>query len=40
MAVGLEFLEGVVEGGGEDGEDYAAVVAADEVEAAFLLDEF
>jgi hypothetical protein len=35
-----ELLEGVVEGGSLDGEDYGAVVAANEVEAAFLLDEF
>ena len=34
-----ELLEGFVEGCGLDGEDYGAVVAADEVEAAFLLDE-
>ena len=34
-----ELLEGVVEGFGQDGEDYGAVLAADEVEAAFLLDE-
>ena len=40
MALGAELLEGVVQGGSEDGEDYRAVVAADEVEAAFLLDEF
>ena len=39
VAAGVELLEGVVEGGGESGEDYDAVVAADEVEAAFLLDE-
>ena len=35
-----ELLEGVVERGGLDGEDYGAVVAADEMEAALLLDEF
>ena len=35
-----ELLEGVVEGGGLDGEDYGAVVAAYEVEAEFGLDEF
>ncbi len=35
----MELLEGVVEGRGLDGEDYGAVLAADEVEAAFLLDE-
>ena len=40
VAVRAELLEGVVEGGGEGGEDYGAVVAADEVEAALLLDEF
>jgi len=34
-----ELLERVVEGGGQDGEDYGAVLAADEVEAALLLDE-
>ena len=34
-----EFLAGVVEGVGEDGEDHVAVVAADEVEAALVLDE-
>jgi hypothetical protein len=39
MAVGAELLEGVVKGGGQDGEDYGAIVAADEVEAALLLDE-
>lgn len=39
MAGGAEFLAGVVEGVGEDGEDDAAVVAADEMEAEFLLDE-
>ena len=40
VAVGAELLEGGVKGGGEDGENYGAVVAADEVEAALLLDEF
>ena len=40
MAVGAELLEGVVEGGSEDGEDDGAVMAADEVEAALLLNEF
>ena len=40
MAVGAELLEGVVEGGSEDGEDYGSVVAANEVEAALLLNEF
>ena len=39
MAGGLEFLLGFVEGCGLDGEDDAAVVAAYEVEAEFLLDE-
>ena len=39
MAGGAEFLEGVFEGIGEDGEEDAAVGAADEVEAAFLMDE-
>ena len=39
VAGGAEFLAGVVEGFGEDGEDDAAVVAADEMEAEFLLDE-
>ena len=39
MAGVAELLEGVVDGGGQDGEDYSAIVAADEVEAAFLLDE-
>ena len=34
-----EFLAGFVEGVGEDGEDDFAVGAADEVEAAFALDE-
>src|SRR6266850_2876577 len=38
-AGGAEFLAGFVEGVGEDGEDDAAVGAADEIEAAFLLDE-
>ena len=35
----VELLDGIVEGGSESGEDYGAVVAADEVEAAFLLNE-
>ena len=39
VAGGLEFLAGVVEGGGLDGEDYFAFCAADEIEAAFLLNE-
>jgi len=33
-----ELLEGIVESRGEDGEDYGAVLAADEVEAEFGLD--
>ena len=36
---GAEFLAGFVEGFGEDGEDDFALGAADEVEAALLLDE-
>ena len=39
MAGGAEFLAGVFEGVGLDGENHAAVCAADEVEAGFLLDE-
>ncbi len=39
MRRGLEFLAGVVEGVGEDGEEDFAGGAADEIEAAFLLDE-
>ena len=39
VAGGAELLAGVVEGGGLDGEDDAAVGAADEIEAGFLLDE-
>jgi hypothetical protein len=39
VAARVELLDGVVESGSEDGEDYGAIVAADEVEAAFLLDE-
>ena len=38
MAGGAEFLAGFVVGVGQDGEDDAAVGAADEIEAAFLLD--
>src|SRR5260370_14100106 len=38
-AEGAEFLAGFVEGVGEDGEDDFAFFAADEIEAAFLLDE-
>lgn len=37
-AGGAEFLAGFVEGVGEDGEDDAVVGAADEIEAALLLD--
>ena len=40
MAVGAELLEGIVESRSEDGENYGAVVAANEVEAAFVLNEF
>ena len=36
---GAELLAGVFEGVGLDGEDDAAVGAADEIEAGFLLDE-
>ena len=39
VAGGVEFLESVFEGVGEDGEEDAAVDAADEIEAAFGLDE-
>lgn len=39
VAGGAELLAGVFEGGGLDGEDDAAVGAADEIEAGFLLDE-
>ena len=39
VAGGLKFLLGFVEGGGLDGEEDTAVVAADEVEAELLLDE-
>ena len=38
-AGGAEFLAGFVEGVGLDGEDNFALGAADEIEAAFLLDE-
>ena len=38
-AGGAEFLAGLVEGVGEDGEDDFALGAADEIEAALLLDE-
>ena len=39
VAGGAEFLAGFVEGVGEDGEDDFALGVADEIEAAFLLDE-
>ena len=39
VAGGEEFLEGFVERVGQDGEEDAAVDAANEVEAAFGLDE-
>jgi len=39
VTMGAELVEGVVERWGEDGEDYGAVLAADEVEAEFGLDE-
>ena len=39
MAGGAELLAGFVEGVGLDGENDAAVGAADEIEAGFLLDE-
>jgi hypothetical protein len=39
VAAGVELLDGVFEGGSLDGEDYGAIVATDEVEAGFLLDE-
>ena len=39
VAGGAELLAGVFEGVGLDGEDDAAVGAADEIEAGFLLDE-
>ena len=39
VAGGAEFLAGVIEGIGLHGEDDAAVLAADEIEAALLLDE-
>ena len=38
-AGGVEFLAGFVEGGSEDSENDFALGAADEVEAALLLDE-
>jgi hypothetical protein len=38
-AGGAEFLAGFVEGGGERGEDDAAVGAADEMEAELVVDE-
>ena len=39
MAGGAEFLAGFVERCGAGGEDDFALEAADEIEAAFLLDE-
>jgi len=39
VAGGAEFLAGFIESCGLDREDYGAVLAADEVEAALLLDE-
>jgi len=39
-AGGAELLDGVVECRGVDREDYRAVMAADEMEAALLLNEF
>lgn len=39
MAGGEEFGVGVVEGIGEDGEEDAAGIAGDEIEAALLLNE-
>lgn len=39
MAGGAEFCPSIVEGIGENGEDDAAIRTADEIEAAFLLDE-
>ena len=39
MAGSEKFLAGLVERVGEDGEDDAAVGAANEIEAALLLDE-
>ena len=39
MAGGAEFLAGFVEGAGLDGEDDFALFAADELEAALLVDE-
>lgn len=38
MALEAEFLDGFVYGRSLRGEDHGAVVAADEVEAALLLD--
>jgi len=39
FAGGAEFVAGIVQRGREGGEDYFALQAAYEVEAAFLLDE-
>jgi len=39
VAGSAEFLAGLIEGVGENGEDDFALGAADEIEAAFLLDE-
>ena len=39
MAGGGEFFAGFIDGVGLDGEDDFALGAADEIEAAFLLDE-
>lgn len=39
VTVRVELLEGVVESGRLEGEDYGAIVATDEIEAGFLLDE-
>ena len=39
VAGGAEFLAGIVERFGEDGEDDLSFEAADEIEAALLLDE-
>ena len=40
VAGGAEFFVGGFEGGSEDGKNYDAIMAADEVEAALLLNEF
>ena len=39
VAAGVELLDGIVEGGSERGKDYGAILAADEVETGFLLNE-